>query len=84
MGAGGLQVDDHMMVDVAWSVLLSARVEYLLLQDEDGRCSGLVTRAQLAAQRSATWYSDHTRLRDISSRVNDAHGCTLGALAPSH
>ncbi|WP_202918407.1 CBS domain-containing protein [Streptomyces cavernae] len=65
MHAPGPQVDDHMSVDVARSVLIGARVPHLLLQDEDGRCTGLVTRAQLAAHRGGSWYSDRTRLRDI-------------------
>lgn len=64
MQAPGPQVDDHMAVDVALSVLIGARVPHLLLRDEDGRCAGLVTRDQLAAHRG-TWYSDRTRLRDI-------------------
>jgi CBS-domain-containing membrane protein len=59
------QVDDHMTVDVALSVLIGARVPHLLLQDEDGRCAGLVTRAQLAAHRGGSSYSERTRLRDI-------------------
>ncbi|WP_406438429.1 hypothetical protein [Streptomyces sp. NBC_00631] len=65
MHAPGPQVDDHMAVDVALSVLIGARVPHLLLQDEDGRCTGLVTRAQLAAHRGGSWYIDRTRLRDI-------------------
>ncbi|MEU2925661.1 hypothetical protein AB0D42_03060 [Streptomyces sp. NPDC048304] len=65
MHAPGPQVDDHMAVDVALSVLIGARVPHLLLQDEEGRCAGLVTRAQLAAHRGGSWYSDRTRLRDI-------------------
>lgn len=65
MGAPGLQVDDHMAVDVALSVLDGARVAHLLLRDEDGRCGGLVTRAQLAAHHGGSWYHDRTRLRDI-------------------
>ncbi|MGW7386900.1 CBS domain-containing protein [Streptomyces sp. NPDC054794] len=65
MHAPGPQVDDHMAVDVALSVLIGARVPHLLLQDEDGRCSGLVTRAQLAAHRGGSWSSHRTRLRDI-------------------
>ncbi|WP_405586098.1 CBS domain-containing protein [Streptomyces sp. NBC_01092] len=66
MHAPGPQVDDHMTVDVALSVLISARVPHLLLQDADGRCTGLVTRAQLSEHRGGgTWYSDRTRLRDI-------------------
>ncbi|MEW1773334.1 CBS domain-containing protein [Streptomyces sp. NPDC086777] len=63
--APGPQVDDHMAVDVALSVLIGARVPHLLLQDEDGRCAGLVTRAQLTAHRGGSWFSDRTRLRDI-------------------
>ncbi|WP_234046254.1 CBS domain-containing protein [Streptomyces adelaidensis] len=66
MHAPGPQVDDHMTVDVALSVLIGARVPHLLLRDEDGRCAGLVTRAQLAAHRGGgPWYGDRTRLRDI-------------------
>ncbi len=65
MCALGPQVDDHMTVDVALSVLIGARVPHLLLRDDDGRCAGLVTRAQLAAHRGGSWYSDRTRLRDI-------------------
>jgi CBS domain-containing protein len=65
MDAPGPQVDDHMTVDVALSVLIGARVPHLLLRDEDGRCCGLVTRAQLAAHRGGSWYRDRTRLRDI-------------------
>ncbi len=65
MDAPGFQVDDHMPVDVALSVLIGARVTHLLLRDEEGRCAGLVTRAQLAAHRGGSWYRDRTRLRDI-------------------
>ncbi|MET9142801.1 hypothetical protein [Streptomyces sp. NPDC004042] len=65
MHAVGPQVDDHMAVDVALSVLIGARVQHLLLRDEDGRCAGLVTRAQLAGHRGGSWFSDRTRLRDI-------------------
>ncbi|MFF1280046.1 hypothetical protein [Streptomyces sp. NPDC058299] len=66
MGAPGLQIGDHMSVDVALSVLIGARATHLLLQDDDGRCSGLVTRAQLTAQRAASSYGDRARLRDIA------------------
>ncbi|WP_171109799.1 MULTISPECIES: CBS domain-containing protein [Streptomyces] len=65
MHVPGPHVDDHMTVDVALSVLISARVPHLLLQDADGRCAGLVTRAQLSAHRGGAWYSDRTRLRDL-------------------
>ncbi|MFF7970669.1 hypothetical protein [Streptomyces sp. NPDC007905] len=65
MDAPGLQVEEHMTVDVALAVLIGARVPYLILRDEDGRCAGLATRAQLAAHRGGSWYGDRTRLRDI-------------------
>ncbi|MGW8375434.1 hypothetical protein [Streptomyces sp. ODS28] len=64
MGAPGPQADEHMMVDVALSVAVSARVQHLVLHD-DGRCSGLVTHAELTAHRGGNWYTDHTQLRDI-------------------
>ena len=66
MHAPGPQVDDHMTVDVALSVLIGARVPHLLLEDEDGRCAGLVTLAELSAHRGGSWYGDRTRLRDIA------------------
>ncbi|WP_374228098.1 CBS domain-containing protein [Streptacidiphilus sp. ASG 303] len=65
MAPPGPQVGDDMVVDIALSVLISARVEHLLVQDEDGRCSGLVTRDQLTAHRGGSWYCEQTRLRDI-------------------
>lgn len=66
MYAPGPQVEDHMTVDVALSVLLGARVAHLLVRDEDGRCAGLVTRAQLAAHYDGSWDDERTRLRDIA------------------
>ncbi|MFJ4687251.1 CBS domain-containing protein [Streptomyces sp. NPDC091377] len=66
MRAPGPQVDDHTAVDVALSVLIGARVAHLLLRDEDGRCAGLVTRAQLAEHHGGSWYSDRTQLRDLA------------------
>ncbi|MFF8285247.1 CBS domain-containing protein [Streptomyces albus] len=88
MDEPGLQVDDHMPVDVALSVLRSARVPHLVLQDPDGRCSGLVTREQLAAHRGGTWYTDGTRLRDLpldrgpftlpAARLSDAEAAMRG------
>ncbi|MCX5157597.1 MULTISPECIES: hypothetical protein [unclassified Streptomyces] len=65
MGDLGPRVGDDMHVDVARSVLISARAEHLVLQDEEGRCSGLVTRAQLDAHRGGSWGAAPTRLCDI-------------------
>ncbi|WSA97456.1 CBS domain-containing protein [Streptomyces sp. NBC_01795] len=66
MTTPGPQAHGDMSVDVALSVLSSARAAHLLIRDEDGRCTGLVTAAQLAAHRSGTWYTDRTRLHDIA------------------
>ncbi|WP_030936126.1 CBS domain-containing protein [Streptomyces sp. NRRL S-646] len=63
MDVPGPQVDEHMTVDVALSVLIGARVPHL--RDADGRCAGLVTRAQLSGHRGDACYHDRTRLRDI-------------------
>ncbi|MFF3322781.1 CBS domain-containing protein [Streptomyces sp. NPDC002889] len=65
MGPLGPQVCDDMMVDVALSVLVSARSGHLIICDQDGRCTGLVTRAQLENHRRDSWYTERTRLRDI-------------------
>jgi CBS-domain-containing membrane protein len=48
----GPQVCNDMFVDAALSVLISARTRHLVICDEDGRCTGLVTRTQLTAHRS--------------------------------
>jgi CBS domain-containing protein len=76
MAPPGPQVADDMTVDIALSVLISARVEHLLVHDEDGRCAGLVTRAQLIAHRGGAWYREQTRLREI---FHNRGPFTLGA-----
>ncbi|MFG2793755.1 hypothetical protein [Streptomyces sp. NPDC048419] len=53
---------------MALSVLVGAGVPHLLLQEEEGRCAGLVTRAHLAAHRGGRRYSVRTRPRDIPLR----------------
>lgn len=45
--------------------MASARTWHLLVCDGSGRCTGLVTHAQLAAVRDGSAYSDRVRLRDI-------------------
>ncbi|GAA4962774.1 hypothetical protein GCM10023205_28230 [Yinghuangia aomiensis] len=50
--ASGLRVGTDMTVEVALAVMSGARTERLLLCDEDDRCTGLVTRTQLAAVRA--------------------------------
>ncbi|MFJ2592480.1 CBS domain-containing protein [Streptomyces erythrochromogenes] len=59
------QVSDDMTVEVALSVMASARARHLLVCDDDGLCTGLVTPAQLAAVRDGDAYSDRVRLRDV-------------------
>ncbi|MGC9494899.1 CBS domain-containing protein [Streptomyces sp. WG7] len=66
MDAAGPQVWDDMTVEVALSVMAAARTGHLVVCDEDGRYSGLVTRARLAAVRDGAGYTDRVRLRDIA------------------
>jgi CBS domain-containing protein len=80
MTTPGPQVRDDMAVDVALSVLTSARIPHLVVCDADGRCTGLVTRDQLAAIPSTPWDTDDTRLRDI---VHD-RGPFTPVLMPRH
>ncbi|MFD9725928.1 CBS domain-containing protein [Streptomyces sp. NPDC059072] len=65
MQAAGPQVCDDMTVEVALAVMASARTEHLLVRDEDGLCTGLVTRAGLATVRDSAAYTDQVRLRDL-------------------
>ncbi len=60
-----LQVGDHMTVEVALAVMASARAGRLLVCDNDGLCTGLVTRAELSAVRDSPAYTDRLRLRDL-------------------
>ncbi|MFJ6778676.1 CBS domain-containing protein [Streptomyces yangpuensis] len=63
--AAGPQVCDDMTVEVALAVMSSARTDRLLVCDEDGLCSGLVTLAQLATIRDSSAYTDQVRLRAV-------------------
>lgn len=65
MEAAGPQVCDDMTVEVALAVVTSARTGHLLICDEDGLCTGLVTQAQLVAVRDSAAYTDQVRLRDV-------------------
>ncbi|WP_406477725.1 CBS domain-containing protein [Streptomyces platensis] len=66
MTSPGPQVGDDMIVDLALSVLIGARADHLLVRDEDGRCTGLITRSQMTAHHQGSWYTEETRLRDIA------------------
>ncbi|CAD5965439.1 MULTISPECIES: CBS domain-containing protein [unclassified Streptomyces] len=65
MDTAGPHICDDMTVEVALSVMASARTGHLLVCDDSGRCTGLVTQTQLAAARDGSAYSDRVRLRDI-------------------
>ncbi|WP_371525093.1 CBS domain-containing protein [Streptomyces sp. NBC_01283] len=65
MDAGGPQVCDDMTIEVALSVMASARTGHLLVCDDDGLCTGLVTQAKLTAARDGSAYTDRVQLRDI-------------------
>ncbi|GGW60295.1 hypothetical protein GCM10010381_51910 [Streptomyces xantholiticus] len=65
MDAPGPQVWDDMTVEVALSVMAGARAQHLLVSDEDGRCTGLITRSQLTGVRDSCAYTDRVRLRDV-------------------
>ncbi|MER6119460.1 hypothetical protein E6R60_27540 [Streptomyces sp. A0642] len=62
---GGPQVWDDMTVEVALSVMASARTGHLLVCDPYGPGTQLVTWARLAAVRDSPDYTDRLQLRDI-------------------
>ncbi|WP_406726964.1 CBS domain-containing protein [Streptomyces sp. GD-15H] len=66
MDAAGPQVWDDMTVEVALSVMAAARTGHLVVCDEDGQYTDLVTRARLTAVRDSSGYTDRVRLRDIT------------------
>ncbi|MFI2779254.1 CBS domain-containing protein [Streptomyces sp. ALB3] len=65
MDAAGPQVCDDMSVEVALAVMAAARTGRLVVCDQDGRRTGLVTLAELAAVRDGHAYTDRVRLRDL-------------------
>lgn len=65
MDATGPQVWNDMTVEVALSVMAAARTRHLVVCDEDGRRTGLVTQARLSTVRDSPGYTDRVRLRDV-------------------
>ncbi|MEU6920533.1 MULTISPECIES: CBS domain-containing protein [unclassified Streptomyces] len=65
MNTAGPQVCDDMTVEVALSVMASARTGHLRVCDNDGLCTGLITRDQLTIVRDGPAYTDRLQLRDI-------------------
>ncbi|MEV6116999.1 CBS domain-containing protein [Streptomyces sp. NPDC052109] len=78
MDAAGPQVWEDMTVEVALSVMAAARTGHLVVCDEDGMGTGLVTRDRLTAVRDGSGYTDRIRLRDIA----DVIGPFAAPLAP--
>ncbi|MEV5169954.1 CBS domain-containing protein [Streptomyces flaveolus] len=80
--AAGPQVWEDMTVEVALSVMAAARTGQLVVCDEDGMCTGLVTRDRLTAVRDGSGYTDRIRLRDIADVIGPfAPPLTTGAEA---
>ncbi|WP_327240576.1 CBS domain-containing protein [Streptomyces sp. NBC_01318] len=65
MDAAGPQVCDDMSVEVALAVMAAAGTARLVVCDQDGQCTGLVTQTELAAVCDSSAYTDRVRLRDI-------------------
>ncbi|MFE7779061.1 CBS domain-containing protein [Streptomyces sp. NPDC057445] len=63
--AAGPQVCDDMSVEVALAVMAAAGTGRLVICDQDGQCTALVTQTELAAVRDSSAYMDRIRLRDI-------------------
>ncbi|MDT9691083.1 CBS domain-containing protein [Streptomyces sp. P9(2023)] len=77
----GPQVCDDMTVEVALSVMAGARTGHLLVCDNDGLCTGLVTRAQLTTVRDSPAYTDRLQLRDLfgdGGPLTSATAMTIG------
>jgi hypothetical protein len=84
MEAAGPRVSDDMTVEVALSVMASARVEYLLLCDGDDQCIGSITLTELAVHRGRSTYTDQIRLRDVlADRLLRSASFLLPARSPS-
>ncbi|WP_371498636.1 CBS domain-containing protein [Kitasatospora sp. NBC_00374] len=66
MAAPDYQITDDTSIDRANDVLRGANVPYLVLRDHDGRCSGLVTRAQLAPFLADPRLAERVPIRDVA------------------
>lgn len=61
----GPRVRDDMTVEVALTLMTSARVGSLLVCDEDDQFTHSVTEAQLTVVRDGRAYTDSVRVRDV-------------------
>lgn len=83
MDAAGPQVWDDMTVEVALSVMAAARTGHLVVCDQDGQHTGLVTRARLTAVRNGSAYTDRVRLRDVTDELGNAWASPSSPAEPS-
>ncbi|MFI8188618.1 hypothetical protein ACIF8T_07415 [Streptomyces sp. NPDC085946] len=74
LDGSGPRVSDDMTVEVALSVMAGARVEFLLVCDDDDQGTGSVTRAELADVRAGSAYTDRIRLRDVLAPPSASRG----------
>ncbi|WP_406499642.1 CBS domain-containing protein [Streptomyces sp. NBC_00846] len=84
MDAAGPQVCDDMSVEVALAVMAAARTGRLVVCDQDGQCTGLVTQAELAAVRDGSAYTDRVRLRDVLGDHGSFTSPVTGAAEAEH
>ncbi|WP_406391541.1 CBS domain-containing protein [Streptomyces sp. NBC_00887] len=84
MDAAGPQVCDDMSVEVALAVMAAARTGRLVVCDQDGQRTGLVTRAELAVVRDSSAYTDRVRLRDILGDHGSITSPVTGAAEAEH
>ncbi|WP_381575940.1 CBS domain-containing protein [Streptomyces echinoruber] len=69
-----------MTVEVALSLMAGARVDHLVLCDEDDQSTGLITLARLAVLRDSPTYTDRIRLRDVLVGPFASPGARPGAV----
>ncbi|MGW6570473.1 CBS domain-containing protein [Streptomyces sp. NPDC054975] len=75
------QVWDAMTVEVALSVMAGARAGHLIVRDDDGRRTGLVTQTQLTVFRASSAYTDRVRLRDLLVGPSSSSPCEVPCAA---
>lgn len=78
----GPRVCDDMSVEVALSVMDAAHTGRLVVCDRDDQGIGVVTRAELAAVRDSSAYTDRVCLRDILGvRIVGVHAPITASVA---
>ena len=73
MDAAGPQVCDDMSVEVALAVMAAARTGRLVVCDQDGQFTDLVTQTELTAVRDSSACTDRVRLRYILGDHGSSH-----------